>query len=421
MRIEISYKFIAGFLLVVASVVLMGMLVPLLGVQEEFQQLVTIASAIVIGLTLGIAFSRAFTANIQEVNEGAYRLSRGDLTANITLRKPLFADETVDLAVALNAVAHGLRELVTHIRGASESVAVSASGLSFTALEMNTSSLKVADTVEQIAFGVDLQTDMVEKASLLIREVSLLAELVAASAKKLTIAAVKTTETAQHGGERVDQTTQALRKILKETEIVAERMGSHSAQLQRIDTFIEVIVDIANESNFLAQSARNEAERIGGNDQGLSVLAENIRKLAESANGSAVDIAELIGIIFDENQAILASMTETMERINEGRLALDVTGLAFGEIVEDAAVTREKAISIAELSERQTAGVKEIVLAIDEISKVTSENAQATRETAEATNRQTMAMTDMAHAANYLNTLAEDLTRTVQRFRLEAD
>jgi len=71
MRVEISYKFILGFIFVVASIVILDLVVPMLGVPEEFQQIVSMGGALLVGLILGSIFSRAFTANIRRLNIAA--------------------------------------------------------------------------------------------------------------------------------------------------------------------------------------------------------------------------------------------------------------------------------------------------------------------------------------------------------------
>ena len=79
MRIEIGYKFIMGFIIVVGSIVLVNFLVPFLGIPAAWQQLFTVACALLVGLILGWVFSKAFTANIRILKEAAERLSHGDL------------------------------------------------------------------------------------------------------------------------------------------------------------------------------------------------------------------------------------------------------------------------------------------------------------------------------------------------------
>lgn len=86
MRVEISYKFVVGFVVVVASVVLLNILVPRMEIPEALHQLISIGGALLVGLIFGWLFSKAFTANIGILTEGAERLSDGDLSRKSTLR-----------------------------------------------------------------------------------------------------------------------------------------------------------------------------------------------------------------------------------------------------------------------------------------------------------------------------------------------
>lgn len=101
MRVEISYKFTMGFILVVASVVGFNLLVPLLGLEAYWwHQVFSVGSALLVGLILGSLFSRVFTNNIRVLREAAERISSGDLSRSVRLRDTVFPDETYDLALS---------------------------------------------------------------------------------------------------------------------------------------------------------------------------------------------------------------------------------------------------------------------------------------------------------------------------------
>lgn len=419
MRVEISYKFIGGFLLVIASVVFMNILVPYLGVQKEFQQLVATSCAIVVGLLLGVGFSKVLTNTFRRVNEGANRLCQGDLTTQIEVKHSLFADETIELAEAINSVICNLREVVSHIRSTSECVASSAHELSFTTLEMTESSQKVTISVEQIAQGAMKQEEMVDKASKLTKEMALTAELVASSAQKLAFSADQTAAAAHNGEEKAELTAAILKKILNEISIIEQRIVTFSAQLHKVEKFTEIISTIANKTNLLSLNATIEAARAGEYGHGFAALAEEIRKLSDSTNDSATEIAQLIDTIREENRIILSSMTAIVARMDEGHSALDVSSRSFGEILLNAATTQTRATGIVDLSQQQTEGVRGIVTSIDEISRVVANSAVATEAAAATTANQAASMNEIAHAAKHLNTLAVDLMQLVKRFQLD--
>ena len=199
MRVEIAYKFIMGFIIVVGSIVVLDLVVPLLGVPEQMQQLVSLGGAILVGLILGSLFSKAFTGNIKVITGAAERISHGDLSQPIRLKASSFPDEMSDLAESLNKVNGNLRELVGKVRDASVRVSDSAQGLSATSEEMTASSHELSNTVEQISRGAEVQAETVEKASRLIKEFAINTELVASSSKKVSDAVNVTVQTAQGG------------------------------------------------------------------------------------------------------------------------------------------------------------------------------------------------------------------------------
>jgi len=418
MRVEITYKFVSGFIIVVGSVVFLNLLVPSLGIPEEMQQLVAVACAILVGLVLGWFFSRAFTANIRRLREAAERLSHGDLSAPVQLGHSAFPDETTDLAVSLNLVVESLRELVGTIRTSAVKAAESAHGLSATSQEMTASAHEVANTVEQISRGAETQAEMVEKSSRLIREMAVSIELIAASAKKLSASASDTARTAQLGGDIARNSMAKMKQVLEEVERNGEQIVSFGARVQKIGKIVEVITGIAQKTNLLALNATIEAARAGEYGRGFAVVAEEIRKLADSSSDSAGEITRLIEAIREESQKVQSSMQDSIREMDNERTALDTTSSAFEEIIQTAVSTQTKATSIAELSQKQAEGAKGMVAAIDEISRVVTDNAAATQEVSAATEEQSASMEEMARSAQDLSSLAEQLLDVVRRFQL---
>jgi methyl-accepting chemotaxis protein len=421
MRVEISYKFVMGFIIVVGSVVLLNYLVPLLPFPEQFQWLqqpLAVGGALVIGLVLGSLFSKTFTANIKGLREGADRLKDGDLSRHVSIRSNLFEDETTDLANSLNTVVDSLRELVGYIRSSSIQSAESAQALSATSQEMTASAHDVAKTVEQISRGADTQAEMVDKSSTLIREMAMSIDLVAASAKKVESAASETVEHAQAGGSLADQTMAKMQQVFGTVEQSGKQMVSFGRQVQEVGQIVEVITGIAQKTNLLALNATIEAARAGEYGRGFAVVAEEIRKLADSTSASANEITQLINAIKGESQRVLASIQQSMHEVEEGHRAVDSTGKSFGVIIQTAVTSQAKAKGISDLTQTQSDSAKNVVAAIEEIATVVADNAAAVQEVSAATEEQSASMEEMAHQAQDLSSQAESLLTMVKRFHL---
>jgi methyl-accepting chemotaxis protein len=418
MRVEVSYKFIIGFIIVVGTTVLVNLATPHLGVSPEWQQLFSVAVALLVGLVIGWLFSKAFAANVRVLNDGAERLSLGDLSRDLVLPKPLLPDETQDLAASLNQVTGNLRELVGVIRTSATKVAEAAQGLSATSEEMTASSHEVANTVETISQGAETQAEMVERSSKLIRELALAVEEVAAAAGKVAEAANHTVTSAKSGGELARSTMDRLRRFMAETEKNGEQILSFGAQVQKIGKIVDVITGIAQKTNLLALNATIEAARAGEYGRGFAVVAEEISKLADSTSHSAGEITDLVEAIREQSQQVQTSLKENGRELEAGRTAIDTTGRAFEEIIASALGAQARAAGIAEVSRQQSAGAADLVKAMDEISRVVTDNAAATQEVSAATEEQSASMEEMAHAAQDLSALAEQLLARVSRFRL---
>jgi methyl-accepting chemotaxis protein len=418
MRVEISYKFIIGFLVVVVSGIVVNLAVPHLKIAPDFQQIFSTACALVVGLIIGSIFSRAFTANIRRLTSAGDRISQGDLSENILLKESPFPDETGDLANAMNQIQESLRALVGDIRGIAFKVAGSAQNLSGTSQEMSASAQEVAGTVDQISKGAETQAEMVEESNRLFKEVAMSINLVATAAKTVAESANKTVETARVGRNLAGASLESIRQVMVEAESSTQQMYNFIGQLERITKFVEVINGIAQKTNLLALNATIEAARAGEYGHGFAVVAEEIRKLADSTTISADEITGLVEGIRAEGRQVQTSMNQVIEEMETGREAVDRTNEAFSAITENAEGTRAKASSISELADQQIASAERITLAIDEIDKVVSDNAAATEQVSAATQEQSASMEELAQSAKNLSTMSEAMLQIVKQFKL---
>jgi len=415
MRVEISYKFVVGFIFVVASVVLLNLLVPRLDAPEWTHQLITVIGALLVGLIFGWLFSRAFTANIKILTDGADRLSHGDLSRKVRLHKGLFSDETEDLSNSLNLVVDSLRNLVGQIRGSALNVNESSMALATTSEEMTATAHEVAGSIEQISRGAETQAEMV------VREMAEQIELVAGSSGKLTESAEQTTLSAREGEGLTSKALENMRQVLSQIEENGAMIVDFSEQVQKIGSIIDVITGIAQKTNLLALNATIEAARAGEYGHGFAVVAEEVSKLADSTSNSAAEITRLIEKTREQSHKVQLSMAQSVKSIDAGREAVDVTGNAFKSIITKAEAAQERSIDIRDLTEKQSRGAQAIVEAIEEIARVAEDNAASTEEVSAATEEQTASMEEMSFASQRLSRLAEELLTSVRRFNLGSD
>ncbi len=420
MRIPIGYKFILGFVVVVAAVAFTPKGVQMLGYSPEATNLFSYLVALTIGLILGWFFSKTFTRNISRLNESAEAISRGDLTGDHSLGNTRFPDETVDMAASIDRMKENLRKLVRSIREISQKVSDSARTLSSNAVEINASTEEVALAVEHISRGAEKQAEMVGKSSKVIHEMAISIELVAKRAREAAGSARDTSISARRGGEQANDLLERMRGFFDRVEMSGKQFMEFNTKLQRVGKIADFIGEIARQTNMLALNASIEAARAGEYGKGFAVVAEEVRKLSEGTGKSADDIMELISEVRDESHRVQDTIVDISRSIGDGKKSIDIAVDSFREIVQTVVETERKANSIADLSGMQNDGAGQMVKNVDEIARVAEENAASTEQVSAATQEQAVAMQEMSQAAKELADLSNDLCSCVERFTLPA-
>ena len=419
MRVPLGYKFILGFVGVVAVVALAPPVVGALGYAPGITHFLTIVVALTVGLITGWFFSRKFARNIGMLTASAHEVSQGDLSRDIQLPPTRMPDETHELTAAINLMVQNLRDLVGHVRGSSLKLAGASRELNGTAVEISVSTEEVARAIEQISHGAETQAEQVERSSRIIKETAISIELVASRARESSRSARDTTLIARRGSELAGDALELMKEFFLQIEELCARFEQLNSRLQRVGKVADFIGEVARQTNLLALNASIEAVRAGEYGKGFAVVADEVRKLADSTSHSAGEITDLISSLRDESQKVHENLLESSRTIREGKKNVDVTAGSFGEIIASVQETERRANSIADLSQMQLESSAKMVQSIDEIARVADDNAAATEQVSAATEEQLVAMQDMALSTKELAQLADDLEKVVRRFTLE--
>lgn len=426
MRIEIGYKFIFGFLMVILVSVLITQLVEsgIIGFIPTgyFSRFTSASVSIIAGMVIGWLFTRAFTRDFRELSSITELISQGDLTQyiNISHRK-VFPDETVDLANSINRMLGSLRDLVGLVKRNADSVSESAQSLSASAEEINASTEEIASTIEQISRGAEHQAELVERTSSIIKDIASSIERVAMTAQELSESSGKSQDEAKSANDLVENALERMQGIFGNMESIGKGMLGFSERAKEIGNIIDVISGVAQQTNLLALNATIEAARAGEYGRGFAVVADEIRKLSESTTKFAEEITGIITDIGDGSEEAVSEIREVLKNVQEGRDVINSVMQSLGGIVKIALDSLHDLSKISELSQKQAEGAEEMVKSIDEIARVAEDNAASTEEVSAATEEQTASMEEMASSAQEMSDTSEELKSIVDKFKLEPE
>lgn len=361
------------------------------------------------------SFERRILTPLHDLGDVMVRAGAGDLT----LRAEAHRDDEIGFLVGeCNGLIESLARIAGNVRRSAESVSNAATQLSASSGEINSSSIEISSSVQQIAHGAELQSRKVEETSSSMASISKTVQEVASRADE----ASKTSEEAARAALLGEQaTTEAIAKIAEvrqAIETLAESVRVLGQRSARIGSIVDVITSIADQTNLLSLNAAIEAARAGESGRGFSVVAEEVRKLAEGSGKAAEQIGELIKEVQAETAKALKYMEVGSTEVVAGTDVVGRTADVLHEITE--AVTRTTALAedIASAMAEQSRRTVEVDRAMHDIAAVVEQNAASAQETAAAAEEQTACMEEISSSAQELADMSHRLEDSVHQFHI---
>lgn len=358
-----------------------------------------------VGILLVLRTIRGINRPLQRLIKAAERFGRGNLKTEIGGRMPT---EFSVLAGAFASMAERLRIIVSETVATAEQVGASASDVSGISEEVAASSGEVSTAMVTITTGAEEQVTGIKNMESAVQDMRKAAHDISTAAEGV----------AEQGGqigsladERRGQLADALESLLKVQEVVhasTEEVEGLARASDEITHFVETIRGIASQTNLLALNAAIEAARAGEHGRGFSVVAEEVRKLADGSAEAAEEVAGSVARIRAQIRDVVEAMSDGSEKVagvekisKQAGTAFEDISKAIGEVrlaaerVSDAAARSGKVIgviedtmgTVGETAESHAASAQQVSAAAQEQSAATEEMSTASAELLQAAER----------------------------------
>jgi methyl-accepting chemotaxis protein len=414
-RVALTHKFVIGALIVGGAVAGLPLLLVRSGV--DVAPWVSPFVALGAGAAIGYFLSTSFRETFDALCAASDQISRGDLRPLRGLdERPRVSDETWDLACALQRMAASLRELVEGVKTTAARVERSSQDLTRSAETLSSGHHGISSAVAHLASDVAEQQRRLAETTRLVQEIASAIELNASRAREAFGFAAEANQKAGSGVDVARLAITKMRTVFERVEQAVARVFELEAKTRHVHQITEIITSVANRTNLLSLNASIEAARAGEAGRGFSVVADEIRKLAESAGRSAEEIAKLIHEIESDTNEVAEGMRESSIVVGEGREDVDTVAASLEQIRSAVGEAARRAEEIFERADTQSMDVQRMVESMQEIGRVASRNAEAIDGVAITSHGQVESMNRMVASSQSLTGLAEELREVLRRF-----
>ncbi len=419
-KVPIGYKFILGFILVVATAAFVPDIVDRLEVTEWLRRPLSFLTAILIGLVIGAVLTRNFTGRFSRLTAAARRISMGDLsdTVDVDFNSRLLKDETTDLAEALALMTTNLRVVVEHLKKTAADLAGAQETFNRVVARGHETAKEVISGTAAIFDGALEQANHIDETLSAVKGMAELSDDVARKVTEGANASQKVNSMVQRGANTATSVIEKMEVIFKGIE----RTGSAAERLREkigtIPKILDVITHISRQTDLLALNATIEASKAGEHGRGFAMVAEEVRRFADNTNRSVEDVARIVRGLRDEVERVVSTATEGAGFVKDGREDIRKIRDILGDITRYTAEVAENATLILGVTGRQKDTAEKTVDIIGRVAVIAKNNLSTTEKVDAAVERHGAAIRDTIKASKRLSELSGELKTLVARFKL---
>ena len=343
--------------------------------------------ALVLVATAGILIQRSITVPLTVFMQFVGRVGEGDLTQRAQISS---ADELGELALCLDQMVGGLKDVAGQTRLATEN--------------LNAAAAEILASTTQQAAGTGEQAAAIQQTTTTMEEVTQSGVQISERAKQVAASAEATSAASRVGLQAVESTNRTMETIREQAEAVAENVVSLSERTQAIGEIISSVNDLAEQSHLLALNAAIEAAAAGEHGRSFSVIASEVKNLADQSREATVRVRSILGDIQKGINSSVMLTEEAVKRVDSGKQQAEVADRTIREMTESIQQSVQAFQQIVAGANQQQIGFTQVMQAVRDIGQASQQSAASTRQ--------------LEKAAVNLTALAQQLQKAVERYRI---
>ncbi|MBQ4531163.1 MAG: methyl-accepting chemotaxis protein [Lachnospiraceae bacterium] len=368
-----------------------------------------------LAIILGTVLSNGISSTINNITHQLRKVAKGDLTVEVRTKRK---DEFKLLTAGITDMIANMKLLIKNVNDMSNELTAAATFVAESSSTFMQTSQDIQFAISDIESGIN-QLD-VDSADCLSQMDSLSTKISTVSENTTQISKLTTATNASiHSGissmDVLNESAQATSQITSKVITAIEQLEERSRSISHI---VDAINDIAEETNLLSLNASIEAARAGEAGRGFSVVAEQIRKLADQSLNSANEINKIIEQMIAQTHDVVQTAKQAETIVDSQKEAVSNTTTSFNDMSQQISNLVNSLTTIT--SDVDSMGVSRdtTLSAIESISAVSEETSACSSNVAETAVKQLTSVTKLDEASSNLAKRAEELTELLKQFTL---
>lgn len=330
--------------------------------------LIILAVTIIAIIAFSIILSSHIAVPMIKMSKAAEQIAKGDLT--VELPKGKRSDEIGILMNSTKDMLHGLREQTKEIINV---VNVLSSAVS-----------EITVSLTQVTSGAAETSSAVSETTATVEEVKQTVYLSSEKTKNVSNSAKQSLEVSKSGSKATEDTLDGMKVINNQMQEIADSIIALSEQTQNISELIESVDTISEQSNILAVNASIEAAKAGEMGKGFSIVAQEIKNLAEQSKQGTKQVRGILKDIQKATNTAVMTTEKGIKLVDMGMEQANEAGNAIHKLMENINLSAQAAIQIEASSQQQLVGMDQVAIAMEGINQASIQNVDSMKQLEEA-------------------------------------
>ncbi|KLA26161.1 methyl-accepting chemotaxis protein [Bacillus cereus] len=388
-------------------------IIPLTKKEFIVHGLLFIIISLTIAITIQIFISRKSLSPLKDLQEGLRKVGEGDLSIKLNER----SDDIGITNIFFNNTIKKFNRIIDKVRQTAEQVSTSSQELSVSTKANSIAFKEIASATTGLNLGAHSHEYVVQKCLGIVQDMESKMKEIKGAAKQVRNASEEMEQHSGVGKDLIKRIVNQMIRIQDTVQDVCSSMYALEARSKEISEILTVITTMSNQTSLLALNAYTEASCAGELGKGFSVVADEVRILAEKNEASARDIAKLIDETQAEADEAVRSIQKSSKEVESGITLVQSSG-AFFEKISESAQSVASQIKVASnnssdiLKDNQT-----IVQIVNELSHIANTYVNSSSNVETSMKEQELYVQDIAELANSLNWLSQELQELIGEFK----